>query len=323
MPVVLREAVGKSLRACQVGEAQEGVVLLRKLDALARERARKRAVAIAVDLQPERCPGRHAQVGQTELVVDEAEVAVQALALSGTQVGAALLLSQPGLRIETAARSTRPNPAKEMCMHHAHRLWAALGSLLAFSAWSTAADAAVVRYVYAGQPFTTATPGYPLTAVSAWFAVDDTRIPINGHVTLDSYNTGGLIDYAFSDGINTISNDPYDGFSVYSSARVSFDTDAQGQVVGNWEAWASRAHGNQFGMMLQDSIGTVSYSTYPPTGLPWVQDSASSLSYAATVFDQPGTWYVASAVPEPAMLHLLLAGLAGLAWRSGRRRNTD
>ena len=91
------EGVGQRLRASQVGHAQEGVVLLHELDALAPERARQRAVAVAVELQAERRPGRHAQVAQAELLVDEVEVVVQALALIGAQEDVAVALVQPGL----------------------------------------------------------------------------------------------------------------------------------------------------------------------------------------------------------------------------------
>jgi hypothetical protein len=45
-------------------------------------------VAIEVDLQPEWCPGRNAHVAQPELLVDEVEVVMQALAGGGLEEGA-------------------------------------------------------------------------------------------------------------------------------------------------------------------------------------------------------------------------------------------
>ena len=47
------ECVGQRLRAGQVGDAQEGVVLPHELDAFSLERTSQGAVAVAVELQPE------------------------------------------------------------------------------------------------------------------------------------------------------------------------------------------------------------------------------------------------------------------------------
>ena len=77
--------------------AQEGVVFLGEVDALALERARPRAVAIAVELQAERRPGGHAQVAQAELFVDEIEVVMQALTQLRAKEGLAAGLVVPGL----------------------------------------------------------------------------------------------------------------------------------------------------------------------------------------------------------------------------------
>jgi hypothetical protein len=54
-------------------------------------------MAIAVELQPERTPSRHAQIDQPELGIDEVEVVVQALAAVRAQEGLMRLLIVPGL----------------------------------------------------------------------------------------------------------------------------------------------------------------------------------------------------------------------------------
>lgn len=61
------EPVGQCLRPLEVGHTQEGVVLLDEVDAFARHRPCQRTVAVAVELQAEGCPGRHAQITQAKL----------------------------------------------------------------------------------------------------------------------------------------------------------------------------------------------------------------------------------------------------------------
>jgi hypothetical protein len=76
------EGVGRRLSSSNVGYAQEGVVFLHAVDAFAPERACQGNVTIAVELQSEWRPGRHAQIAQTELLVDEVEVVMQGLPVS-------------------------------------------------------------------------------------------------------------------------------------------------------------------------------------------------------------------------------------------------
>ena len=63
----------------------------------ARQLARQPAVAVAVELQAERRPGRHAQIDQAEFGVHEVEVVVQALAAVRPDEGLVRLLVVPGL----------------------------------------------------------------------------------------------------------------------------------------------------------------------------------------------------------------------------------
>ena len=75
-----RQGVGQLLRAAPVVNVHEGVIGHGVADTLRRQLARQPAMTIAVELQAERRPGRHAQIDQPELRVLEVEVVVQALA---------------------------------------------------------------------------------------------------------------------------------------------------------------------------------------------------------------------------------------------------
>ena len=54
-------------------------------------------MAIAIELQTERAPGRHAQIDQAQLGVDEVEIIMQAFAGIRPQEGAMRVLVMPGL----------------------------------------------------------------------------------------------------------------------------------------------------------------------------------------------------------------------------------
>ena len=64
MQVVGREGVGEGLRALPVVDAQKGVVGKGETDAGGGELAGQPAMPIAIELQTERTPGRHAQIDQ-------------------------------------------------------------------------------------------------------------------------------------------------------------------------------------------------------------------------------------------------------------------
>ena len=73
MQVVGREGVGEGLRALPVVNAQKGVVGKGETDTGGGELAGQPAMSIAIELQTERAPGRHAQIDQAQLGVDEVE----------------------------------------------------------------------------------------------------------------------------------------------------------------------------------------------------------------------------------------------------------
>jgi hypothetical protein len=91
------QRIGELLRALEVGDAHESVVGGCEVDALAQQPSRQPAVAVAVDLQPERAVRRHAHVDQPQLAVHPVEVVVQALGGVGAQEGAAAGLVVPRL----------------------------------------------------------------------------------------------------------------------------------------------------------------------------------------------------------------------------------
>ena len=97
MQVVGREGVGEGLRALPVVDAQKGIVGKGETDAGGSELAGQPAMPIAIELQTERAPGRHAQIDQAQLGVDEVEVVMQAFASIRPQEGAMRLLVMPGL----------------------------------------------------------------------------------------------------------------------------------------------------------------------------------------------------------------------------------
>ena len=88
--LVRRQCVGQSLGKRPVVDEAQGVA-----DALRGRLARQPAMAVAVELQAERRPGRHAQVDQPECSVLKAEI-VQALAAVRPDEGLVGLLVVPG-----------------------------------------------------------------------------------------------------------------------------------------------------------------------------------------------------------------------------------
>src|SRR6202043_4162423 len=92
-----REAIGKGLRALPVVDAQESVVGQGETDPGGGELAGQPAMPVAIELEAERTPCRHAQIDQTQFGVDEVEVVVQAFAGIRPQERAMRLFVVPGL----------------------------------------------------------------------------------------------------------------------------------------------------------------------------------------------------------------------------------
>lgn len=189
-------------------------------------------------------------------------------------------------------------------MRYCTRQLASLAAVLALTGIGSPASAALVQYSYLGNSFTDIANGFPVSRVSIWFTADDTVITRNSHVFLDSYSAKNLLDYSFSNGYHVLSNNPANDLAVYTSASVSFDTDADGNISGSWNAHAGRAHGNQQGLVLNDFISSTS-----------LLDSTSSLgAYSAFVAGDPGVWARGEAgiVPLPDGLLLFGSSMMGV-----------
>ena len=89
--------VGQGLRALPVVNAQKGVVDKLEADPSGSELAGQPAMSVAIELQAERTPSRHAHIDQAQLGVDEVEVIVQAFTGSRAQESAMGLFAMPGL----------------------------------------------------------------------------------------------------------------------------------------------------------------------------------------------------------------------------------
>ena len=94
--LVRRQCVGQSLGKRPVVDVHERIVGHGVADALRGQLARQPAMAVAVELQAERRPGRHAQVDQSECGVLKVEIIVQALAAVRPDEGLVGLLVVPG-----------------------------------------------------------------------------------------------------------------------------------------------------------------------------------------------------------------------------------
>ena len=92
-----REAIREFLGARPVIDADKGIVGGGEADAFRRQPPRQPAVAVAVELQAERRPGRRPQIDQPQLVVQEVEIVMQAFAGVRAHIGLVRLLVMPRL----------------------------------------------------------------------------------------------------------------------------------------------------------------------------------------------------------------------------------
>jgi hypothetical protein len=121
--------------------------------------------------------------------------------------------------------------------------------ILVFAGLSGHAKAALVKYSYIANPFTEYTvpslgiskeiPPDPSQVLSMWFIVDDALVPRNGRVELRNLYTAvsedniiEIVDYAGSIGSQIY----WRPGGSRLGANLRFDTDAEGNVSGNWYA---------------------------------------------------------------------------------------
>ena len=96
MQLLGREGVGHGLGTRPIVDPHEGVVGHGVADAVGGQLAGQPVVAVAVELQAERRPGRDAQIDQAQLGIHEIEIVVQALAAVRPDEGLVRLLVVPG-----------------------------------------------------------------------------------------------------------------------------------------------------------------------------------------------------------------------------------
>jgi hypothetical protein len=94
--VVASRPSARRWAAAGIGDGEERVVGALEGDAGLRQLSRQPAVAVEVDRQAKRRPGRHAHIAQAKLCVDEVEVLVQTLAGDRLEKGLAARLVVPG-----------------------------------------------------------------------------------------------------------------------------------------------------------------------------------------------------------------------------------
>jgi len=81
------ETIRQILHTCPVTDPDKRIVGHGVVDARRRQQRCQPAMAVAVELESERVPGRYAQIDQPQLGVDEIKVEVQTLACRRAQVG--------------------------------------------------------------------------------------------------------------------------------------------------------------------------------------------------------------------------------------------
>ncbi len=95
------DLVGQGLGTREIGDVDEGILGELVGDALPGQPHGQGVVAVEVELKAERSPGRHAQVAQAKLLVDEVEVVVKALPIVRLEERPSGLLVVPRLEGET------------------------------------------------------------------------------------------------------------------------------------------------------------------------------------------------------------------------------
>ena len=92
-----REMVRQVLCPLKVGDPAKGVVQNSIFDLALAQLLGQIAVAVAINLEPERTPRRHPHLAQPQIRIDAIDVVVQALAIIRFQVRLVRLFVMPGL----------------------------------------------------------------------------------------------------------------------------------------------------------------------------------------------------------------------------------
>ncbi len=118
------QAVGDLLGARPVGDLHESVVQQGEVDLAPAQYAGQPVVAVEVNLQPARQPGRHPHVAQPQFLIQKVEVVVQTLAIVRQQVGLAGVLVVPRLvgraRLHGREDADQPRMISALCQDLLH-----------------------------------------------------------------------------------------------------------------------------------------------------------------------------------------------------------
>src|SRR5262249_35906517 len=89
--------IRQTLRLLPIGDVAERIIEQSIVDVMPAQLPRQPVMAVEINLQTEGTPRRNANIAQAQLFVDEVEVVVQALAVSGAQERLPTFLVVPGL----------------------------------------------------------------------------------------------------------------------------------------------------------------------------------------------------------------------------------
>jgi hypothetical protein len=211
-----------------------------------------------------------------------------------------------------------------------------VSAVFAFSSLSQPAGASLIEYSYTGNPYTQlsipsadystmitqAIPlNYPVTSLSFWFTVDDSLVNKNGQTTISfdsnspSYNPSvlqSLQSFSFTDGYNTLSS----ALGNRQTVSATFDTDANGNIVGSWSVFASS---KLFIQMASTAGGSVVQDYTSAAGLPAVYGS-SNRPNSVFVNNDPGVWTQTLVTTVPIGSAFWLFGSVITAFSFSRRR---
>ena len=207
------------------------------------------------------------------------------------------------------------------------RYLALITAILASVGLSTPVNAALIQYTYTGNTFTDIYPSdFGDVGLNISFSVEESLLPKNGRAILDVDDySGARIPFSFSFGLGQFyrmdtaafytnpSNagvDPH--FQTYydRSARIEFDTDADGHLRGNWSAVLNKHEYGRPGLLGGVSISSVA------NGFSSVDSGELIYSVSGSVTGNPGNWTRQLApVPLPASGFLFGFAIAGLGLR--------
>jgi hypothetical protein len=173
----------------------------------------------------------------------------------------------------------------------------AIGSVIALAVMVLGvANAHATTYVYTGNSFTSAT--LPYTTSDKVTGNITLSVPLNAGMP-ETDETANVTAFSFTDGVQTITNLTV-GVSLYSA-------DFQTNLMGGISSWD-----------IQINLGNNEILTQAAEDLGYINFSYSG---EGSNSGNPGSWNVASAVPEASTWAMTLLGFAGIGFMFCRRKS--